>query len=236
MFKKGMLVSAALAIVMLAGNTGYAEILTGCLSKKGQIINLLEGPTPTKPCRASETEVSLQTGDAQKFIFVTDSPSNGNLGGLTGADSTCQSDADAASLPGVYKAWLSLTTVGPQSTFVPARVPYVLPGSFVVVANDWTELTSGTLANAIDRHADGTLITAGQEFWTGTRATGLPFTAIGVVPYPEGQAVFFSCDGWVSEIQERSGTVGTSEAVDSTWSEGTELTCDTELRHICVQQ
>ena len=214
----------------------YAGTLTGCLSSNGQITNLLEGPTPTKPCKSSQTEVSLQTGDTQKFIFVTDFPSNGNLGGLTGADSTCQSDADANSLPGVYKAWLSLTTVGPQSTFIPARVPYVLPGSLDVVAADWTELTSGALANAIDRHADGAPIAEGQEFWTGTRATGLPFTELGVQPYPERQAIFFSCDGWVSVIPERSGTVGTSGAVDSTWSEGTELTCDTELRHICVQQ
>jgi hypothetical protein len=171
----------------------------------------------------------------EKFIFVTTLASKGNKGGLTGADSTCQSEAEANSLPGAYKAWLSITLAGPQTTFMRAMVPYVLPGSLEVVANDWIGLTSGALAHAIDRHADGGLIDPVQEFWTGTTANGLPSLTDTAVTLQE-QAIIHNCVGWFAEIPERSGTVGTSGAVDSSWSDFTERTCDNELRHICVQQ
>jgi hypothetical protein len=41
--------------------------------------------------------------------FVTSATYDGNLGGLTGADQKCQARADAAGLPGSYRAWLDAT-------------------------------------------------------------------------------------------------------------------------------
>ena len=236
MFKTCVAISIAAVFVglLISGNAANADTLTGCLKPNGTLVNLAVGDTPSKPCKPNETEVSLRTEDTQKYIFVSSLASKGNVGGLSGANSICQDDADDNSLPGVYKAWLSLTTDGPQSTFVPARVPYVLPGSFDVVADDWTELTSGALAHAIDRHADGTSIAAGQEFWTGTRANGLPSS---LDPFGLADSLITdNCVRWFAEISERSGVVGTSGAVDSTWSDLTRRPCNTELRHICVQQ
>lgn len=49
-------------------------------------------------------------GPAARKVFVTSTTHNGNLGGLVGADATCQARATAAGSPGTFRAWLSTTT------------------------------------------------------------------------------------------------------------------------------
>ncbi len=138
-FSTATALAALLALTQFSG-AAQAEVLFACVdqgkSGKVRFVNSLS------ECKQNETGVSWNVGDTdtQKYIFVTDLASKGNKGGLTGADSTCQSEAEANLLPGDYKAWLSITVDGPQTTFIPARVPYVLPGSLDVVANDWREL------------------------------------------------------------------------------------------------
>ena len=46
---------------------------------------------------------------ADHFLFVTATDQNGNLGGLSGADATCQAEADTAGLERCYKAVLGDT-------------------------------------------------------------------------------------------------------------------------------
>ncbi len=85
-----------------------------------------------------------------KKVFVSSATYDGNLGGLAGADAKCQALADAAALPGTYKAWLSDSTGSPSTRFTQSTVPYVLVDG-TVVANDWADLVDGTLAHAIDK-------------------------------------------------------------------------------------
>ena len=44
---------------------------------------------------------------AHNYVFVTSKTFQGNLSGLSGADTICSSAAEEAGLPGSYKAWLS---------------------------------------------------------------------------------------------------------------------------------
>src|SRR5262249_28544146 len=80
---------------------------------------------------------------APKGIFQSDSH-NGAFGGLAGADTFCQGLATAAGLPGVFKAWLSDSTATAKDRLTHAVGPYVLRHGGVV-ANDWADLTSGSL-------------------------------------------------------------------------------------------
>jgi hypothetical protein len=82
------------------------------------------------------------TAAAQKLVFVTSRAFNGNLGGLAGADAKCQSLAQAAGLPGRFKAWLGNASVSASSRVTHATVPYKLVNG-TVVANDFTDLTTG---------------------------------------------------------------------------------------------
>ena len=54
-----------------------------------------------------ENLVHLRARGASAYVFVTSQTFTGNLGGIAGADQKCQDLADAAGLPGIYKAWLA---------------------------------------------------------------------------------------------------------------------------------
>ncbi|MET0791193.1 MAG: hypothetical protein ABW061_06690, partial [Polyangiaceae bacterium] len=86
-----------------------------------------------------------------KIVFVTSTRYSGKFGGVAGADVQCQARAVAANLAGVYRAWLSGPDLpsSPSARFAHSSVPYrLLDGS--LVADDWGDLTDGTLQHAID--------------------------------------------------------------------------------------
>jgi hypothetical protein len=85
-----------------------------------------------------------------KKVFVTSTTyKGGELGGLAGADAKCQARANAASLKGTFKAWLSDFTGSPTTRFTQDGGPYVLVNGGIV-ANNWTGLVSGFLRHAIN--------------------------------------------------------------------------------------
>ncbi|MFT4041478.1 MAG: hypothetical protein QM692_25060, partial [Thermomicrobiales bacterium] len=96
---------------------------------------------------------------------------NGNLGGAPGADGRRQNLANLAKLPGTYKAWLSDATSSPATRFTKATVPYTLVDG-TVIAQNWTDLISGTLRHAIDLTKQGTGIPGIDQAWTATEANG----------------------------------------------------------------
>ncbi|MCB1058064.1 MAG: hypothetical protein KDD11_21405, partial [Acidobacteria bacterium] len=70
--------------------------------------------------------VDLSTVLQNKLIvFVTSVGHDGNFGGLAGADAFCQSLADAVSLGGTFKAWLSDSTTSPADRFAHRSESYV---------------------------------------------------------------------------------------------------------------
>ncbi|MBL4590115.1 MAG: DUF1566 domain-containing protein [Alphaproteobacteria bacterium] len=91
------------------------------------------------------------TGSKVNRVFVTSSNYNGTFGGVIGADSTCQSVADGATLGGTWKAMLSGIT---ESEWAVNRVGYdwstleLVDGTDVVLApNLWKSNTSSWLSS-----------------------------------------------------------------------------------------
>ena len=82
----------------------------------------------------------------EKIVFVTSETYTGALGGLDGADALCQERANDAGWPGTFKAWLSDrdTSVSQRFDRVFYGTPFVRTDG-VRVANDWADLTDGTL-------------------------------------------------------------------------------------------
>lgn len=108
----------------------------------------------TDTCGGSVTSNSatLTASFTGKRVFVTSTLHTGNFGGVTGADLKCQQRASAAGLPGTYKAWLSGSTLAssPSVRFTKSTtLPYVLVDG-TVIANNWADLTDGTLQHAIN--------------------------------------------------------------------------------------
>ena len=61
---------------------------------------------------ASDVIVKAIFSQSPNIVFVTSTAHSASLGGLAGADNLCMTRAQAAGLPGTYRAWLSTATVG----------------------------------------------------------------------------------------------------------------------------
>jgi cysteine-rich repeat protein len=90
----------------------------------------------------SNDACSATCRNESRFVFVTSKLYNGNLGGLAGADAKCQALAQAAGLPGTYRAWLSSSTASPSTRFTQFGGRYVTVTG-TVIAYNWGDLTDG---------------------------------------------------------------------------------------------
>ncbi len=143
----------------------------------------------------------------EKTVFVTSVSFKGNLGGLTGADDKCQAQADgpASVVPsGTYLAWLSDGTDSPDTRFTKSAHPYILPNG-TKVAEDFTDLTDGSLLHSIDIDTTGEPVGL-KEFWTGTNADGT--TA----------RLAMTCTGWKDPLPYHDGMIGVTNRTKPTWS------------------
>ena len=143
---------------------------------------------------------------ADREVFVTkELRSAGEFMGIAGADLLCQDEAEMYGLaePERFRAWLSDSKSSPSTRFATRDARYVLvDGS--VIADDWDDLTDGQLSHPIDRQADGepTL----DAVWTSTRING------------EAVDTGEFCGDW--SLSDKSfGRAGSSQAVDSWWTE-----------------
>jgi len=161
---------------------------------------------------------------AGKTVFVTNASVLGNFGGLSTADALCQQEADAAGLTGTYKAWLSSSTQSPTSRMTKSLDGYVLPDG-TLIANDWGDLTDGTIQNPINRFADGTLYGA-DSVWTGTQADG---SNIGNDP-------LWYCEDWTNQYADDSTGFGATNYTNAYWTEESAMYCDITARFYCFEQ
>jgi len=163
----------------------------------------------------------------------------GALGGLAGADAICQSLATTAHLPGTYKAWLSDDTQSPDTRMTHRALPYTLVDG-TLVANDWVDLTSGTLRHAIDETETGGVppvssvcasVEAGAHVWTDTQ-----IDAAAIPPLN-------SCAEWTVAASPSNGgggpaRIGTVNATDPNWTNSCISYCDPQWNAglYCMEQ
>jgi hypothetical protein len=108
-----------------------------------------------------------------KTVFLSGTQTDGNMGGIAGANAFCQADAFAALLPGSYWAWLSESVASggssPSTTFETLNGPYRLAGGTQVAAG-FADLTDGG-HGAFNQTANGTNSVI-SFVWAGTLADG----------------------------------------------------------------
>ncbi|MBL0213027.1 MAG: hypothetical protein IPQ07_04025 [Myxococcales bacterium] len=124
------------------------------------------------------------------YVFVTSSSHSGNLGGLAGADATCQAEAQAASLPGTYRAYLSTSTIN-----APARLGSAsgwIRADGKPVADKVSDLVAGHLFYPILMDADKNPVPEGIYGITATTAGGTYHSTYGnCMDYTSVQAQVF---------------------------------------------
>ena len=185
---------------------------------------LTESTVPVTITRANgETVASSYYFRTERVIFVTASSSTGNMGGLAGADAMCQTSADNSGLFGTYQAWLSDGVDSPSTRASQLGGPYV-DTTGTVIADDWADLTDGTLDAGIAKTASGS-DTSGSV-WSNVTASGA------------NSAGSLHCLGWTSSNNGNAGRVGVIGATSSDWSNAPSgLTCGTpSIKLYCIEQ
>lgn len=147
----------------------------------------------------------------------------GEIGGLAKADQRCRGLAAMAGLPRfeTYRAWLSSQTISASDRLLHSRGRYVLVNG-LVVADDWDDLTSGSLQRPIDvdEHSE----TQQVGVWTGT--------------LPDGSIAVGStqCDDWTDHSLGQDGGGGGSDVFDMWWTFVGQVGCGSEAALYCIEQ
>ena len=163
--------------------------------------------------------VVLVSFHKQKRIFVSSSTvPDGNLGGLLGADTTCQGLADAAGIGGQWQAWLSDSTDN-ATTRLPDTKYVRMDG--LKIANTFSDMFDNLLQNPISLDENGVDLGV-QTAFTGTLANG------------QGDANH--CSDWGSGSGGVFGRIGTTNSVTNSWTDSGTIGCSTSGIHIyCVE-
>ena len=169
----------------------------------------------------------------RNFAFVSSVLYDGSMGGLAGADLKCTTIANAAGLPGTYKAWLSDSSTNAADRLSHSNFQYVLVDG-TVVATNWAGLTSGNLLHAIDLTekmglppvSNGTQCgDGGALVWTGTGPSGVK---------QNGPSF---CLDWTNN-GNAGASFGHYTGSDLSWSQwcSSSSTCSAHAPIYCIQQ
>jgi len=159
---------------------------------------------------------------APYIAFLLDKATLGDMGGLSGADERCQAEAKAASLPGMFRAWLSDSTQNVRNRFENAgtRRPFIQVGG-TKIADNWLDLIAGDLDAPITTTAKGEPGVLGLV-WTGTELDDSDAMNVD------------NCNDW-REL-EGSGRTGTNiKSIGMGWSQFGGLGCRMEGLLYCFQ-
>jgi len=167
------------------------------------------------------TSGSATTSTAQ-FAFVTSSTTSGNIGGVSTADSTCQSEG--ANFDDKL-SWVAL--LSDDSKEAAGRAPiagpvYSTQASPALVAHDYRDLWhGGALSQPLSYDATGTQHSGSA--WTGSTATGTRSDAA-------------SCSNWCSASASANGARGNATTTSASWAYSGLSTCDNSQRFYCVSK
>jgi hypothetical protein len=156
-----------------------------------------------------------------KLVFVSSSAVAAALGSALEFDNHCRRFAAARNLAGEWKAWVSDGLGSVTGRMTRANVPYRLLDGHTI-ANDWSDLVSGSLRHAIDVHEDATVASSPVEVWTGTSTAG-------------EQAQSLTCANWTTT--HGTAIVGQSDMITAAWTFARQQYCSATGIHLyCFEQ
>lgn len=161
--------------------------------------------------------------DCERVVFVTRGTFMGAaIGGVNGGDAKCQAAADTSTVARIkgrtFRAWLSDGSITPAMRLAKGTKPYVL-GNGTLVANDWNDLTDGTLRNnGINRDELGQ--GADNFAWTGVLTNGA--------------AAAMNCGGW--NVNSGGGLRGNVGGDQNGWTASQNAACTMANHLYCFEE
>ncbi len=165
-----------------------------------------------------------------KKVFVTVSTyAGGQVANQTTADAHCQARADGAGLTGTFRAWLGTDSGSdPNDVFAANTIGYETPDG-TKVADNYADLTDGTLDAAINRDANGNSVGT-VSVWTNVDQFG----------ERESTSQSADCDfgggDWSDSSTGRDGNTGSSGSITSSWTTGGSSQCNVPNHLYCFEQ
>jgi hypothetical protein len=167
---------------------------------------------------AGSAPIDGGSGQHRKRLAFSRGGSNGNLGGLAGADRLCQRAAPS----GVWKAWLSDATTNAIDRIADVGPWYTMNG--LLAFKDKAQLTQ-TPSAIIEFDQTGAQVAA-SSYWTGTRVGGTSADA--------------NCNDWTSAAENAVGVWGDGRQLRGapTWTEASSppASCNGAINLICIEQ
>jgi hypothetical protein len=169
-----------------------------------------------------------------KIAFVTAQSFTGDLGGLVGADTKCQAEANSAGLPGTFKAFLSDNRTSAASRLNHASIPYETVNGDRIAA-DWTDLTDRIIDNPLNVTPTGTTVSGFA--WTGSDHDGTKASYI-ASDYPYD--LDLTCENWSFESLSSRSLGGRGNVNDvrawADWWQRDGSACSSQLGLYCLEQ
>lgn len=161
-----------------------------------------------------------------KRVFVTSEKYDGNLGGIDGATAKCQTRADAASLGGTWKAWLSTDAKSPanqsdEDPWTQHIDKYTLIDGKTKVADNWADLIDGNLDDAIYLSEKGDQPPS-KPVWTGTKSDGTSHDK--------------NCSNWTTNGIADDGRSGDRSLANNKWTTKGSYDCNVARSLYCFEQ
>lgn len=170
-----------------------------------------------------------------KRIFLTAGTDNGipGGGGISGADSRCNSDANRPSTTATYKALLADNAVRISCTTAycaggaaenvdwslkPNTTYYRADGTTPILTTNAAGIATFPLTNSFTGTAD--------EYWTGLRGAGTEWVA----------SSMRRCNQWTNNTLGATGATGIGNVTDATSIRFATPTCDSMRKFLCVEQ
>lgn len=122
-------------------------------------------PAPDDGCESSAPPPPKMIFISKAIVFVS------MMNGIAGADALCDQYGQAIGAPpGIFKAWIGDSMNSPSMRLTHSTGPYLRPDG-LPVANDWIDLTDGSLLNPPNVTEDLQVLPNGDA-WTGADQNG----------------------------------------------------------------
>jgi hypothetical protein len=224
--------------IQITPSAGAVDILLNGVSVGGATVNAYQNDTlsfvmdaPDVAGTKNTATITLGTDTydwwvgyanpaSEAIVFVTSATVQGrHLGGLAGADGTCQSAATVAGYGGTWKALMSSSTVSAYDR-MPFNWGVLKRTDGVVIANNWTDLWDGNIQNPIDKDENGNAVGASYVL-TNTLSSGAV----------KHTSATYTCNDWTADSQAYTGSSGVSS---SSWVDaGNQVVCSSNHRLYC---
>lgn len=162
---------------------------------------------------------SVTARAGQTYIFLTSTDYTGDFGGIAAADFICMTRANAASLPGVWKAVMSDDTTDAKDRLAIVYPVVNLNNSVVASVNFWSESLTARARTEFNADQGDS---GNQVFWGGTA--------------PGGIKAGNTCNNWtLAAGQGRTNIILTGQNIYGLYTSASQ-TCTTARRIACMQQ